>query len=274
MILYRPFLHYASQSTPARTVDKRSFACAAACVSVSRNVIHITSEMKRNGLLSGAYWFAMYTTFFAVLSLVFYVIENPRNAASQEILRDAREGKDTLACLAPRSMAADRSSQYLAVSISRIQIRQMLTFALRNSLNSSLKLSRPGNWYPYHRRSDRHLRRMLLRSIQRLSRMSEAVKAVGKVQMAGQVLCLVVIIPIGSVRLDLMIIQSFLGNPHSIYNLPFGKVHNKRSGLVALHTVSSTSIPSKRKVCLTALHNPVSPLRGPPQATSFLICQL
>ncbi|KAL8759670.1 MAG: hypothetical protein Q9199_000631 [Rusavskia elegans] len=114
MILYRPFLHYASQSTQARSVDKRSYACAAACVSVSRNIVHITSEMKRNGLLTGAYWFAMYTTFFAVLSLVFYVIENPRNAASQEILRDAREGKDTLACLARRSLAADRSSQYLA----------------------------------------------------------------------------------------------------------------------------------------------------------------
>ncbi|KAL8699941.1 MAG: hypothetical protein Q9224_001196 [Gallowayella concinna] len=114
MILYRPFLHYASQSTHNRTVDKRSFACAAACVSVSRNVIHITSEMKKNGLLTGAYWFAMYTNFFAVLSLVFYVIENPRNTASQEILRDAHEGRDTLACLAPRSMAADRSSQYLA----------------------------------------------------------------------------------------------------------------------------------------------------------------
>ncbi|KAL8843997.1 MAG: hypothetical protein Q9176_001692 [Flavoplaca citrina] len=114
MILYRPFLHYASQSTQSRSADKRSYACAAACVSVSRNIVHITSEMKKNGLLTGAYWFAMYTTFFAVLSLVFYVIENPRNAASQEFLRDAREGKDTLACLAPRSMAADRSSQYLA----------------------------------------------------------------------------------------------------------------------------------------------------------------
>ncbi|KAL8847313.1 MAG: hypothetical protein Q9221_007629 [Calogaya cf. arnoldii] len=98
-----------------RSMDKRSYACAAACVSVSRNIIHITSEMKRNGLLTGAYWFAMYTTLFAVLSLVFYVIENPHNAASQEILRDAREGKDTLASLAPRSMAADRSTQYLAL---------------------------------------------------------------------------------------------------------------------------------------------------------------
>ncbi|KAL9606750.1 MAG: hypothetical protein Q9179_000106 [Wetmoreana sp. 5 TL-2023] len=101
-------------STPAMITDKRTFACAAACVSVSRNVIHITSEMKRTGLLTGAYWFAMYTAFFAILSLVFYVIENPQNPASQEILRDAHEGRDTLASLAPRSMAADRSSQVLA----------------------------------------------------------------------------------------------------------------------------------------------------------------
>ncbi|KAI4198220.1 MAG: hypothetical protein LQ346_002824 [Caloplaca aetnensis] len=113
IILYRPFLHYASQSTQARGTDKRSYACAAACVSISRNLIHITSDMKKKGLLSGAYWFSIYTTFFAVLSLLFYVLENPENVASQGILRDAHEGRDTLASLSLRSMAADRSSQML-----------------------------------------------------------------------------------------------------------------------------------------------------------------
>ncbi|KAL8717952.1 MAG: hypothetical protein Q9225_004859 [Loekoesia sp. 1 TL-2023] len=113
IMLYRPFLHYASQTIYARKVDKRSYACAAACVSVSRNIIHITAEMKRRGLLTGAYWFTMYTTFFAVLSLLFYVLENPHNAASHGILRDAHDGRDTLADLASRSMAADRSSQTL-----------------------------------------------------------------------------------------------------------------------------------------------------------------
>ncbi|KAL8778530.1 MAG: hypothetical protein Q9194_001944 [Teloschistes cf. exilis] len=114
IILYRPFLHYASPSTQALVTDKRTYACAAACVSVSRNVIHITSEMKRSGLLTGAYWFSMYTTFFAILSLLFYAIENPHNITSEEILRDAHEGRDTLASLSPSSMAADRSSQTLA----------------------------------------------------------------------------------------------------------------------------------------------------------------
>lgn len=116
IMLYRPFLHYASQSIQVMKTDKRSYACAAACISVSRNIVHITSEMKRRGLLSGAYWFTMYTTFFATLSLLFYVVENPHNAASHGILRDAHEGRDTLASLASRSIAADRSSQSLKAS--------------------------------------------------------------------------------------------------------------------------------------------------------------
>ena len=116
MMLYRPFLHYVSQTCKSRVVDKRSYACAAAAVSVSRNIIHITVEMKKKGLLIGAYWFTMYTTFFAILSLAFFVLENPDNPAVKDVLRDATEGKDTLEKLAKRSMAADRCSTTLSVS--------------------------------------------------------------------------------------------------------------------------------------------------------------
>ncbi len=115
MMLYRPFLHYVSQSCQTRPVDKRSYACAAAGVSVSRNIVHITGEMKKRGFLIGAYWFSMYTTFFAILSLIFFVLENPDSATSQDILRDANEGKETLASLSQRSMAADRCTVTLAV---------------------------------------------------------------------------------------------------------------------------------------------------------------
>jgi hypothetical protein len=103
-------------------VDKRSFACAAACISVARNIVHITSEMKRRGLLVGAYWFVMYTTFFAIVSLVYFVMENPNSPTGQEILKDAEEGRDTLASLAKRSMAADRCSMSLAVRTLQMQI--------------------------------------------------------------------------------------------------------------------------------------------------------
>lgn len=69
--------------------------------------------MKKDGLLVGSYWFTMYTAFFAVLSLLYYASENPDSATSQEIVRDAREGREALAQLAKRSMAADRCSTTL-----------------------------------------------------------------------------------------------------------------------------------------------------------------
>ena len=114
-MLYRPFLHYVSGTSRKRGIDKRSYACAAACVNISRNVVHITTEMSKGGLLIGAYWFVMYTTFFAILSLLFFVLENPESSISDELLKDAREGKDTLAGLAQRSMAADRCDKTLQV---------------------------------------------------------------------------------------------------------------------------------------------------------------
>lgn len=117
MMLYRPFLHYLSRQGSACKLDERSYACAAACVSVARNIVHIATEMRKRGLLLGAYWFTMYTTFFAIISLVFFVLENPDKPGSQEILADAKDGKDALAGLAKRSQAADRCSIALRVSV-------------------------------------------------------------------------------------------------------------------------------------------------------------
>ncbi|CAG7917526.1 unnamed protein product [Penicillium olsonii] len=114
MVMYRPFLHYVSGGSQARGVDKRSYACAAACVSVSRNIVHITTGMQKRGLLNGSFWFTMYTTYFAILSLLFFVIENPDSPTAKDgVLKDAMEGKHTLAGLAKKSLAADRCSQSL-----------------------------------------------------------------------------------------------------------------------------------------------------------------
>lgn len=114
MVMYRPFLHYVSSS--CQNVDKRSYACAAACVSVSRNVVHITAGMYKRRFLNGSFWFTMYTTYFAILSLIFYVLENPDSPTAKDgVLKDALEGKNTLAGLAKKSMAADRCSQSLNV---------------------------------------------------------------------------------------------------------------------------------------------------------------
>jgi hypothetical protein len=119
MMLYRPFLHYIGNLNCQATKcsDKRAYACAAACISVSRNIVHITAEMKRRGLLIGAYWFTMYTTFFAVLSLIYIHLDNPESSTGQDMLRDAQEGRETLEQVAKRSMAADRCSFVLGVRI-------------------------------------------------------------------------------------------------------------------------------------------------------------
>lgn len=116
MVLYRPFLHYVAQGHAQKPIDRRSYACAAACVSVCRNLVHITTEMKKRSLLDGAYWFVIYTTFFAIVTLVFYVLENPSDPGTIDILKDAKEGKDTIADLARKSLAADRCTTTLTVS--------------------------------------------------------------------------------------------------------------------------------------------------------------
>lgn len=56
----------------------------------------------------------MYTTYFAILSLLFFVLENPDSPTAKDgVLKDAMEGKNTLAGLAKKSLAADRCSQSL-----------------------------------------------------------------------------------------------------------------------------------------------------------------
>ncbi|EEH04744.1 conserved hypothetical protein [Histoplasma capsulatum G186AR] len=137
MVMYRPFLHYVTGNSQERKIDKRSFACAAACVSVARNVVHITAGMKEKKLLNGSYWFTMYTTYFAVLSLLFFILENPESATVKDgILKDALEGKNALAGLAKNSMAADRCAQSLN------SIFKHLPEKLQNRRNTPTPLNR------------------------------------------------------------------------------------------------------------------------------------
>ncbi|PGH14837.1 hypothetical protein AJ80_05763 [Polytolypa hystricis UAMH7299] len=137
MAMYRPFLHYVTGGPQGQKIDKRSYACAAACVSVARNVVHITAGMKKKQLLNGSYWFTMYTTYFAILSLLFFILENPECATAREgILKDALEGKNTLAGLAKNSMAADRCAQSLN------SIFKHLPEKLRNRQSTGVPVSR------------------------------------------------------------------------------------------------------------------------------------
>ncbi|KAJ3519019.1 hypothetical protein NM208_g14297 [Fusarium decemcellulare] len=116
LVLYRPFLHYVSpRLSQATKVDELSYACAAAAISVSRNIVHIGLEIRKQRVLSGPYWFMLYTEFFAVLSLVFYATENPEKPGSGEVLADARAGRQMIAALAEKSMSAERVTNALKV---------------------------------------------------------------------------------------------------------------------------------------------------------------
>jgi hypothetical protein len=144
MVMYRPFLHYVSSGSQARGVDRRSYACAAACVSVSRNIVHITTGMHKKGLLNGSFWFTMYTTYFAILSLLFFVLENPDSPTAKDgVLKDAMEGKNTLAGLAKKSLAADRCSQSLNCLFKNLP--EMLKNRQSSKTQVNLKRPAPSN---------------------------------------------------------------------------------------------------------------------------------
>lgn len=92
------------------------YGYAAACVDVGRNVIHNTREMEKQNTIAGPYWFSIYTTFCATLSLIFYIWENADVQGTLQTLNDAEYGRDVLVKLAYKSMAAARHPETLAVS--------------------------------------------------------------------------------------------------------------------------------------------------------------
>lgn len=113
-MLYRPFLHYISPRLSAgKVVDESYYACAAAGISVCRNIIHIAMEIKNQALVVGPFWSMLYTQFFAILTLVFYTLENPDKPGSAEIFAEANAGREMIAKMALRSLAADRITKSL-----------------------------------------------------------------------------------------------------------------------------------------------------------------
>jgi hypothetical protein len=124
LMLYRPFLHYVSpRLTVGKKIDERYYNCAAAGISVSRNIVHIGTEIQKQSVLIGPYWFILYTEFFAILSLVFYVLENPDKAGATEILADAHAGREVITAWAQRSMAADSIENALKPLFEQLQDR-------------------------------------------------------------------------------------------------------------------------------------------------------
>ncbi|KAI1173901.1 hypothetical protein F4777DRAFT_416198 [Nemania sp. FL0916] len=114
MVLYRPFLHYVSpRFCASKDISERAYGCGATYITVARNIIHIGTEMRKQVSLVGPYWFTLFSEFFAIISLVFFVLENQDKPGSKEILADAIAGKNMIGELAAKSMVADRISSAL-----------------------------------------------------------------------------------------------------------------------------------------------------------------
>lgn len=117
MMLYRPFLRRpSSPSSTDQTLNEVTNARQATGISVCRNIIQIGLEIRKQRVLIGPHWFTMYTEFLAVVSLVFYVLNNPGGPACAEILADAQLGRAAIRDLTQRSLPADRVAAALDVT--------------------------------------------------------------------------------------------------------------------------------------------------------------
>ncbi|KIW91596.1 uncharacterized protein Z519_07563 [Cladophialophora bantiana CBS 173.52] len=115
LILYRPFLLNFSHHTMRNQSDVRAYTYAMACLYASHDVIIGMKNMKKVDMLNGPYWFTIYSTFFAVTSLISYAWERARDEGVSGVLRDAEIGRDILSELGQRSIAAARCSKALEV---------------------------------------------------------------------------------------------------------------------------------------------------------------
>jgi hypothetical protein len=65
--------------------------------------------MYDKSLLNGSSWFAVHTLYYAILTLAYFLLENPGPPATKDlILKDTLKGKNTLAGLATNSIAIER----------------------------------------------------------------------------------------------------------------------------------------------------------------------
>ncbi|KAG7872527.1 hypothetical protein KL916_002922, partial [Ogataea parapolymorpha] len=123
IILYRPFIHYLSSdhvNRPTSSNDLRCIEKAKNCINVARIVVKLAEDMINKNMLSGSYWFSIYTIFFSVACLVYYVHFAPPITPNGDfdpeyiaIKRDAESGKRVLDILKDSSMAARRTYNIL-----------------------------------------------------------------------------------------------------------------------------------------------------------------
>ncbi|KAI5963895.1 ASG1 [Candida theae] len=72
IMLYRPFIHFVSDSMNGSLSDPRSLIRGRNCIKIARMVVKLANKMIDEQLLIGTYWFSMYTIFFSIACLMYY----------------------------------------------------------------------------------------------------------------------------------------------------------------------------------------------------------
>ena len=107
-------MHYLSQEPLEAAVNDRAVETAIACINACQNIIRIAREIK-DELIAVGHWFAIYSIFFAVFPLAYFVLENPSDERAPAILEDAKHGLELLIFLREYSLVARRCSVSLQV---------------------------------------------------------------------------------------------------------------------------------------------------------------
>lgn len=160
IVLYRPFIHYIAQDSE-RIGESWMIEKAMNCINVARVVVKLAEDMIKRGILSGAYWFSVYTIFFSIACLVYYVhfapeasinpltiINEQMTPAYKEYLaikKDAENGKRVLDALKDTSLAARRTYNILNALFEQLNRRTAgsASSSVRNEdLNEKFKNSR------------------------------------------------------------------------------------------------------------------------------------
>lgn len=150
IVLYRPFIHYCSPRFGIHTGDERPKLYARKCINVARRVMYLANDLVAKNMLHGAYWYSIYTIFFSVASLVYYVHENAMDGDTYGIRLDAEMGKNALKKFKESSQSAQRTYDILNFMFDQLN---KSTAKISNDNNQLASVSLPGA-ADYHHKKD------------------------------------------------------------------------------------------------------------------------
>ncbi|KAL6930171.1 hypothetical protein ACO0SA_001578 [Hanseniaspora valbyensis] len=124
IVLYRPFIHYLifndNKHKGSVPQDELSVKRGEMCKKIAKQTITLAKEMMERNYLNGNHWFSIYTIFFSVAGLIFYVHETTPNENNLEEIKEYLEcadlckvAKQILDSLKGSSKAANRTYNVL-----------------------------------------------------------------------------------------------------------------------------------------------------------------